>query len=165
MKWLLRFPLLITLIFLLAIIILLVNEIIFLATATKLILFSVSLVGICIACYTSLTQTKSRQTIQWLIAVVLVLLTIIKVFFKTDFPGWWLILSVLFIQVHFYLEAYFQKGTFRTLFHVFGGALLLSVILTYFGSVRLPEGYILLTLTIYSFWSIISVLKTIKSHV
>lgn len=164
MKWLLRFPLIITLIFQLTILILLTKDIIFLATATKLLVFSTSFISVCIACYASLTQTKIRQTIQWLLAAGLVFLIIIKVFFKADLPEWWILLSVLFIQVHFYLDAYFQKGASRTLFAVFGGAILLSVIFTYFGHIRLPEEYILLILAIYSFWSIISVLKTIKNH-
>lgn len=164
MKWLLRYPLIITLIFQLTILILLAKDLIFLATATKLLLFSVSFLSVCIACYTSLTQAKIRQAIQWLIAAVLVFLTIVKVFFKADFPEWWILLSVLFIQVHLYLDAHFQKGASRTLFAVFGGAILLSVVFTYFGYIRLPEEYILLTLAIYSFWGLISVLKTIKNH-
>lgn len=163
MKRFLQYPFLLLLLIQLIVVLLLVSDIIFLATAVKLLVFSTSFYSVVLALYSKQLSPILTQKALWLTAGFIVFLASIKLITFNAFSTWYLI-SLLAFQVQLFLSSFFTFKTLKIGSWALSLALMSMLLLQTLSSVSISFFWFLVTLTSYSILLVINVYLNFKAN-
>lgn len=150
MKYLLHFPFLILFFFQVIIALLLKNDVIFLATAVQLGLFSTAFYSVCITLYTKALLPQKWTFLIGSLSLFIVLTTFFKVYFHVEWMTWTFIMVVQFFQIQLFFGTLIRTIKLKWSMMIVGTLLFLALIMPFVTTVNLPISLIIGLLSLYS---------------
>lgn len=164
MKRLINYPFLWLTFFQSIVLLLLFVDVLFLATAIKLLLLSVAGYSALIATYSKEITTKRVQLVLWSLAGIIFSLITLKLWDKTLYP-WSFVLFVMLFQVQLFVFVWIKRKTTRILSTVLGCSIFGVLFLMESNTITLSINWMILLLGIYSLLLISEVFIKFKKYV
>ncbi|HRO76917.1 MAG TPA: hypothetical protein PLP27_12315 [Crocinitomicaceae bacterium] len=128
-----------------------------LATTVKLLLATTAFYSVCISIYARLFLTAKQQKAQWILAILIVLTTFIKVYAQAEWINWFFIGLLYLIQIQhlFYnIQSKFKIGTL-----ISGIIIFIILLINYLNIVQIPFYAFLMSLFIYTVFVLLTLFQ------
>ncbi len=159
MKFFLHFPFLILFFIQVIIALLLKNDVIFLATAVKLGLFSTAFYSVCILLYAFALLPRKLVVPLGLLSGLIILTTFLKVYLHVEWLNWSVILLLHFIQIQLFLFLLIRNVKMKWSVMAVGTALFLSLLIQLLSPINIPFSILVILLSGYTLLIVISLIS------
>jgi hypothetical protein len=163
MKRLLNYPFSLVLFVQLIIVLLLVSDMLFLATATKLLFYTSAFYSVVLASYTKQTSTKKIQNISWFMSGIILFLASVKLISFNAFSGWYIYI-LLALQAQFFLNTFFTQFILKISSWIIAFSFVVLTAISVLTSFPISFTWILVLLTIYSLLLVFNLYLTFKAN-
>lgn len=164
MKFFLHFPFLILFLFQVIIALLLKNDVIFLATAVKLGLFSTAFYSVCILLYAFALLPRKLVVPLGLLSGLIILTTFFKVYLQVEWMSWSFIMILYFIQIQLFFFQLIRNVKLNLAVMATGTALFVSLLMKIFTQINVSLFSIVILLSVYSILIIVSLIFKNSIH-